>query len=104
MRMLHVQTCMECDLRIQARRHRRRLFTHVDPHRRTEDLAQRADLTLQNRCVADVQRDRVDDEDPQVAIPVDTVCPSIPNAVRVSFFAATSSRIARFFAIASGRL
>lgn len=104
MRVLHVQPRMERDLRIESRRHRRRLFTHVDPHRLTEDLAQCVDLALQDGCVADVQRDRIDDEDLQEAIPLGTACPSIPNAVRVSFFAATSSRIARFFAIASGRL
>ena len=104
MRVLHVEASMERDLRIQARRHRGRLLAHIDPHPFTEHLAERTDLALQDRRVADVQRDRVDDEDPQEAVPLGMRCPSIPNAVRVSFFAATSSRMARFFAIASGRL
>ena len=104
MRVLDVQPRVEPDRRIQPLRDGGRLLGDLDLGVLAEDGPQRTDLALQDRRVADVQRDRVDDEDPQEAVPLGMRCPSIPNAVRVSFFAATSSRMARFFAIASGRL
>jgi hypothetical protein len=103
-RVLRMQPRMEPDVRVEPLRDGGRLLRDLDLGVGAEDRAQRADLALQDGGVAHVEGDRVDDVDPQAPVPAPARWRSSPAGVRARRFAATSSRIARFFAIASGRL